>query len=58
MSNIICLHHDELITNQEKIDFLIRMLSSKVDIEVLAYLAPDALDKLAKTKEILSNYFG
>jgi len=57
ISNIISLHHDELISSEEKIEFLIRMLSKKVDFQVLVTLAPEAEDMEQETKRVLSDYF-
>jgi len=57
ISNIISLHEDGLISTEEKIDFLIRMLSKKVDLEVLNSLVRDSEDFEHETKRILNDYF-
>lgn len=58
MANIVSLHHDQLISNEEKIEFLVRMLSKKVDFDALMCLAPESEDMVSETKRILYDYFG
>ena len=57
ISNVISLHASGLMSDQEKIEFMIRMLAKQVTIATLKSLAPSPEISDKEAMNILQKYF-
>jgi len=57
ISNIVGLYNDNLITKEEKIEFFIRMLSKKIDKDLIKTLTPESFNHENSSSKFLREYF-